>query len=136
MTKGKRQRRIFALTGAAALVVVGLNLLISAINAKKAKKKKDLLGSNVRVNLSASELQRLTDQVISKSKEIYDLVASVPLEKVTYTNVISPLAELEAYQFPLVQSCVFPRMVSTLNDVRKASAEAEKRLDSHFLLCR
>lgn len=136
MTKGKRQRRILALTGAAAIVVVGLNLLISAINAKKAKKKKDLLGSNVRVNLSASELQRLTDQVISKSKEIYDLVASVPLEKVTYTNVISPLAELEAYQFPLVQSCVFPRMVSTLNDVRKASAEAEKRLDSHFLLCR
>ncbi|KAG1358878.1 hypothetical protein COCNU_08G003240 [Cocos nucifera] len=40
MAKGKRERRILAFTGAAALVAVGLNLLISAINAQKAKKKK------------------------------------------------------------------------------------------------
>ncbi|KAK9277753.1 hypothetical protein L1049_007300 [Liquidambar formosana] len=50
-------------------------------------------------------------------------------------NVISPLAELEAQQFPLVQSCVFPKLVSTSDDVRKASAEAERRIDAHFLKC-
>lgn len=51
-------------------------------------------------------------------------------------NVISPLAELEAQQFPLVQSCVFPKMVTTSDDVRKASAEAERRIDAHVLTCR
>lgn len=51
-------------------------------------------------------------------------------------NVISPLAELEALQFPLVQSCVFPRMVSTSDDIRKASKEAERQLDLHFSTCR
>lgn len=56
--------------------------------------------------------------------------------QVTYMNVISPLAELEAQQFPLVQSCVFPKMVSTCDDVRKASAEAERRIDAHVLICR
>lgn len=51
-------------------------------------------------------------------------------------NVISPLAELEAQQFPLVQSCVFPKMVTTSDDVHKASAEAERRIDTHLLACR
>jgi thimet oligopeptidase len=51
-------------------------------------------------------------------------------------NVISPLAELEAQQFPLVQSCVFPKLVSTSDDVRKASVEAERRIDAHLLSCR
>lgn len=51
-------------------------------------------------------------------------------------NVISPLAELEAQQFSLIQSCVFPKLVSTLEDVRKASAEAERRIDAYLNLCR
>lgn len=46
------------------------------------------------------------------------------------------LAELEARQFPLVQSCVFPRLVSTLEDVRKVSAEAEQKLNAHIGSCR
>lgn len=56
--------------------------------------------------------------------------------QVSFANVVAPLAELDALQFPLVQACVLPRMVSPSEDVRKASAEAEKRLDSHFALCR
>ncbi|KAK7846626.1 putative thimet oligopeptidase, partial [Quercus suber] len=54
---------------------------------------------------------------------------------VSYVNVVSPLAELEAEQFPLIQSCVFPKFVSTSDEVRKASAEAERRLDAHALMC-
>jgi len=46
------------------------------------------------------------------------------------------LAELEAWQFPLVQSCVFPKLVSTFEDVRKASAETERRIDAHVSTCR
>lgn len=56
--------------------------------------------------------------------------------QVTFMNVISPLAELEAQQFPLVQSCVLPKLVSTSADVRKASAEAEQKVDAHILSCR
>lgn len=58
------------------------------------------------------------------------------LVQVTYANAILPLAELEAKQFPLIQSCIFPKMISISDDVRGASVEAEKKIDSHFLMCR
>ncbi|PWA69772.1 zincin-like metalloprotease [Artemisia annua] len=92
-------------------------------------------GSNVRVSLSVSEIRKLTDRVIADSKAVYDAVGSVALDKVTYTNVILPLEELEAKQFPLVQSCVFPKFVSSSEEVRKVSAEAERRIDAHVSAC-
>lgn len=42
----------------------------------------DLQGSEVRVTLSASEILKLADRIVNKSKEVYDAVASVPLDKV------------------------------------------------------
>ncbi|KAG7974651.1 hypothetical protein I3843_06G058600 [Carya illinoinensis] len=137
-TEHKRGRRnVLAFTGAAALLVLAVNLAISAFNShkKKTKKNKDLPGSNVCVNLSASEIRRLADRIIANSKSVHDRVASVPLDKVTYKNVVSPLAELEAQQFPLMQSCLFAKLVSTSDDVRKASLEAERRIDGHVLMC-
>lgn len=56
--------------------------------------------------------------------------------QVDYGNVVSPLAELEAEQFPLVQSCVFPKLVSTSEEVRRASAEAERIINAHIASCR
>lgn len=41
-----------------------------------------LPGSSVLVNLSASEISKLADCIIAKSKETYDRVASIPFEKV------------------------------------------------------
>ncbi|KAJ6771538.1 PROTEASE M3 THIMET OLIGOPEPTIDASE-RELATED [Salix koriyanagi] len=135
-SKHKKERNLLAFTGAAALAALALSLAISALNSRRKKSnKKDLSGSNVRINLSASEILKLADRIIAKSKEVHDAVASVPLDKVTYANVLSPLADLEAHQFPLVQSCVFPKLVSTIEDVRKASAEAERRIDAHVLMC-
>ncbi|KAJ6898374.1 thimet oligopeptidase isoform X2 [Populus alba x Populus x berolinensis] len=135
-SKQKRERNLLAFTGAAALAALALSLAISALNSRRKKSnKKDLSGSNARINLSASEILKLADRIIAKSKEVHDAVASVPLDKVTYANVISPLADLEAHQFPLVQSCVFPKLVSTSEDVRKASAEAERRIDAHVSMC-
>ncbi|XP_041015935.1 probable thimet oligopeptidase [Juglans microcarpa x Juglans regia] len=137
-TEHKRDRRnVLAFTGAAALLALAVNLAISAFNShkKKTKKNKDLPGSNVCVNLSASEIRRLADRIIANSKSVHDRVASVPLDKVTYKNVVSPLAELEARHFPLMQSCLFAKLVSTSDDVRKASAEAERRIDGHVLMC-
>ncbi|KAJ7957621.1 putative Oligopeptidase [Quillaja saponaria] len=137
MGKQKRGGNLIVLTGAAALLAFAVNLAITAIDyhKKKNRKKKDLLGSKVCVNLSPSEILKLADRIIAKSKEVHDAVASVPLDKVTYINVVVPLAELEAEQFPLIQSCVFQKLVSTRVDVRKASGEAERRIDDHVQLC-
>ncbi|CAL5350478.1 unnamed protein product [Camellia sinensis] len=132
MSKQKRENRntnLVALTGGAALLAIAVNFAVNAL--KKNHKKKDLPGSTVQVNLSPPEILRLANRIIAKSKEVHDSIASVPLDKVTYTTAILPLAELEAQQFPLVQSCVFPKLVSTSEDVRKASAEAERRIDAH-----
>ncbi|XVE92236.1 hypothetical protein REPUB_Repub01dG0079500 [Reevesia pubescens] len=134
-SKPKKGSNIVPLTGAAALLTLAVSLAITAINNRRNSKKKDLPGCNFRVNLSASEIIKLADRIIAKSKEVHDAVASVPLDKVTYKNVISPLAELEAQHFPLVQSCVIHKLVSTSDKVRKASAEAEKKIDVHVSTC-
>lgn len=131
-----KHNNIIALTGAAgaaALLAFALNFAISSLNSRN--KKKELKGSNVQINLSPSRIIRLADQLIAKSKAVHDAVASVPLDKVSYKNVISPLVDLEAQQFPLIQSCILPKMVSSSKDVRKASAEAERRIDAHVYNC-
>ncbi|XP_020228604.1 probable thimet oligopeptidase isoform X2 [Cajanus cajan] len=137
MGKVKKRGSVLVFTGAAAVVAITANLAITAFKYRKEKnaKKKDLAGSKVRVNLSASEILKLADQIIANSNKVHNSIASVPLDKVTYANVISPLAELQAQQFPLIQSCVFPKLVSTREDVRKASAEAEQRIDAHLDAC-
>ncbi|XVF85164.1 hypothetical protein PTKIN_Ptkin17bG0096300 [Pterospermum kingtungense] len=134
-SKPKRGGNIIPLTGAAAVLTLAVTLVITAINNRRNSKKKDLPGCNFRVNLSASEILKLADRIIAKSKEVHDAVASIPLDKVTYKNVISPLAELDAQQFPLVQSCVVLKLVSTSDKVRKASALAEKKIDIHVSSC-
>ncbi|KAF8664901.1 hypothetical protein HU200_054218 [Digitaria exilis] len=136
MEPRRRERRVIAVAGAAALVAVGLNIAFSAVAAHRRRKRRELPGFTAQVNLSAAEIKRLADRIIAKAKETYDSVAAVPLDKVSFANVVAPLAELDALQFPLVQACVLPRMVSPSEDVRKASAEAEKQLDSYFALCR
>ncbi|GMI87715.1 plant-specific protein of M3 family [Hibiscus trionum] len=134
-SKPKKGSYIIPVAGAAALLTLAASLAVTAINHRRNSKRKDLPGCNFRVNLSASEILKLADRIIAKSKEVHDAVASVPLDKVTYKNVISPLAELEAQQFPLVQSCVVPKFVSTSDKVRKASVEAEKKIDAHVSSC-
>ncbi|XP_030449425.1 probable thimet oligopeptidase [Syzygium oleosum] len=135
-SKPKRENQLLAFTGAAAALALAANLAVSAVRAhRRNRRRKDLRGSDVRVGLSAREISKLADRIVARSKEVHDVVASVPLDKVSYTNVVLPLAELEAEEFPLVQSCIFPKMVSGSDDVRKASAQAEGRIDAHKLSC-
>ncbi|KAL4301865.1 hypothetical protein GQ457_10G026390 [Hibiscus cannabinus] len=134
-SKPKKGSYIVPLAGAAALLTLAASLAITAFNHRRNSKRKDLPGCNFRVNLSTGEILKLADRIIAKSKEVHDAVASVPLDKVTYKNVILPLAELEAQQFPLVQSCVVPKFVSTSDKVRKATVEAEKKIDAHVSSC-
>lgn len=138
-TKGSSSRRgksIIAITGTAAIFAIAINFAFVAFKSRKHRRKpKDLVGSNVRVNLSASEIRKLADRIIAESKEVHDAVASVPVDKVRYQDIMA-LAELEAQHFPMVQSCIFPRLVFTSEDVREASADAEKLINTHIASCR
>ncbi|CAN6448995.1 unnamed protein product [Victoria cruziana] len=133
----EKKRNAFAVTGAAAFFALAAGFVLSAIidHRRRSKKRSDVPGLQIRVNLSASEISKLADRVISKSREVHDSVASMPLHKVTYMNTISPLAELEAEQFPLIQTCLLHKMVSCSEEVRKASADAEKKIDAHLSIC-
>uniref|UniRef100_A0A0R0HUM6 Peptidase M3A/M3B catalytic domain-containing protein n=1 Tax=Glycine max TaxID=3847 RepID=A0A0R0HUM6_SOYBN len=125
MGKEKRRGIILAFTGAAAVLAIAANLAITAIKYQKAKnaKKKDLAGSMVRVNLSASEILKLAEQIIANSNKVHNSVASVPLDK-------------NCKRSNSHWSSVFPKMVSTREDVRKASAEAwiSKREDVYLVI--
>ncbi|KAI4383595.1 hypothetical protein MLD38_009411 [Melastoma candidum] len=132
----RKEKPILALAGAAAAVALAVGLAASVVSSRlRDQKRKQLAGSKVRVSLSAQEILKLSDRIITRSKAVHDAVASVPLDKVSYANVVAPLAELEAELSPLVQSCIFPKLVSTLENVRRASAEAEQRIDAHNASC-
>ncbi|KAF8047128.1 hypothetical protein N665_3191s0004 [Sinapis alba] len=133
-----KKLKLVTFTGAAGLLGLAVSFAIFAFNSRKQKsKKKSLPGCNtVCVNLSAKEILDLADEIISKSTRVHDAVALVPLNKLSYENVVLPLAELEARQLPLIQCCVVPKMLSPQDNVRKASAEAELKIDAHLLSCR
>ncbi|KAL9226305.1 hypothetical protein vseg_002135 [Gypsophila vaccaria] len=131
-----RGGKVIAVAGTAAVIAVALNFAFVAFNSRRRRRKsKDLVGSNVRINLSAAEIRKLAEQIVAESKEVHDAVASLPLDKIKYQDIMA-LAELEARQFPIIQSCVLPRLVATSEDLRKASAEAEHRINTHNASCR
>ncbi|CAN8238677.1 unnamed protein product [Cochlearia groenlandica] len=136
-TKGSKLKLV-TFTGAAGLLGVAVSFAVFAFKSHKEKSnKKSLPGCvTVCVNLTAKEILDLGEEIISKSTSVHDAVALVPLNKLSYENVVLPLAELEARQFSLIQCCVFPKMLSPKNSVRRASAEAEKKIDDHILSCR
>ncbi|KAJ8438589.1 hypothetical protein Cgig2_024678 [Carnegiea gigantea] len=132
LNSSRRGRKIVAFTGTAAIIAIVANFAFLAFKSRKnSRNRKELVGSNVKVKLSASEIRKLAEQIVAESKEVHDALASVPVDKVKYQDIMA-LAELEAQQFSMIQSCIFPRLVSMSDDVRKASAEAERRINTHF----
>ncbi|KAG5380368.1 hypothetical protein IGI04_028210 [Brassica rapa subsp. trilocularis] len=134
----RKKLKLVTFTGAAGLLGLAVSFAIFAFNSHKQKSKKKCLPGcdSVCINLSAKEILDLADEIISKSTRVHDAVALVPLNKLSYENVVLPLAEIEARLLPLIQCCVVPKMISPLDNVRKASAEAELRIDAHLLSCR
>ncbi|KAJ4884005.1 putative thimet oligopeptidase [Raphanus sativus] len=133
-----KKLKLVKFTGAAGLIGLAVSFAIFAFNSHKQKSKKKCLPGcdTVRVNLSAKEILDLAEGIISDSTRVHDAVALVPLNKLSYENVVLPLAELEARQLPLVQCCVIPKMLSPHDNVRRASAEAEVKIDAHLLSSR
>ncbi|CAF2186949.1 unnamed protein product [Brassica napus] len=133
-----KKLKLVTFTGAAGLLGLAVSFAIFAFNSHKQKSKKKCLPGcdSVCINLSAKEILDLSDEIISKSTRVHDAVALVPLNKLSYENVVLPLVELEARLLLLIQCCVVPKMISPLDNVRKASAEAEMKIDAHLLSCR
>ncbi|MCO5584083.1 hypothetical protein L7F22_038006 [Adiantum nelumboides] len=135
-TRANRQRQpqqqAIQYAGAAMGVLITGRLLMrifKAIGRGNSSEFKFVLG------LEPSQILKLAKELIEKSQRVYDQVANVSLQKVTYANVIAPIAKLEAEEFALMQSCKFPRLVSTSKEARQASSDAEKMLDAHKLKC-
>ncbi|CAH3129560.1 unnamed protein product [Pocillopora meandrina] len=80
-------------------------------------------GVNLQWNLSSEEILKRTDELIEKSKKVYDAVGALNPDDVTYENCLKA-SEL----FDPKSNLDFPQHVSTDKEIRAASTEADRKL--------
>ncbi|KAK3878955.1 hypothetical protein Pcinc_016441 [Petrolisthes cinctipes] len=74
-------------------------------------------------------IEKETDVLISKQRAVYDTVGSLPLDHVSYENVIKQLADLMAERSTMGSPLDFPQHAATDKVVRDASSKAEQKLE-------
>ncbi|KAL8577751.1 Thimet oligopeptidase [Nucella lapillus] len=78
--------------------------------------------------VDVSDIPEQVENLITKTRGVYDTVATVAYEKATYNSVIKPLADIECEYAVERNNLDFLQHVSTDKEMRDASCDADKKL--------
>ncbi|XP_051828175.1 thimet oligopeptidase [Antechinus flavipes] len=82
----------------------------------------------LRWDLTAGQIENLTNELIEKTKRVYDQVGLQEFEDVSYESTLKALADVEVEYTVQRNILDFPQHVSPSKDIRTASTEADKKL--------
>lgn len=85
-------------------------------------------GVKLNWNLSTEEILKRTDELIERSRKVYDAVGALKPEELTYENCLKALSDDTAEYHTAKSNLDFPQHVSTDKEIRTASTEADRKL--------
>lgn len=84
--------------------------------------------NRLRWDLGPEEIRRRAEELMARTKAVYDGVAALPLDQVSPENTLKALADVEVEYTVQRNMLDFPQHVSPSQEVRAASTEADKSL--------